>query len=349
MTREMATRWSELQQADPALASPYFRPEFTQAVASVRGDVEVAVMEQDDQIVGFFPYQRSRWNVAGPVGGKFSDYQGVIAQRGLAWDMEALLRACRLKAWHFDHLIVSQAPCRRYHRVVEESPYLDFSGGFEAYMASRLHASSRNDLVKQALRKARKLEREIGPLRFVPHTAEQSVFDTMIRWKSDQYRRSDIADAFAHEWTVALLRRIVDEQHEAFSGMMSALYVGDRLAAVHLGMRSGGLLHGWFPAYDQKFLRYSPGLILLVQLAKAAESLGIRCLDMGKGVSQYKRGLMSGAFHVAEGSVDLRPVTSAIRAGWRNTYEWMKSSPLKAPAAVPWRMTRRLRDWLAFH
>ena len=56
-----------------------FGPEFTQAVAAVRGDVEVGVLEERGEPVGFFPFQRSRRNVARPVGGKMSDFQGLIA------------------------------------------------------------------------------------------------------------------------------------------------------------------------------------------------------------------------------------------------------------------------------
>ena len=42
---------------NPQLDNPFFRPEFTQAVAAVRDDVEVAVLEIQQQPVGFFPYQ----------------------------------------------------------------------------------------------------------------------------------------------------------------------------------------------------------------------------------------------------------------------------------------------------
>ena len=40
-------RWSQFQAAEPALDSPYFRPEFTQAVAKVRRDVEVALASRE--------------------------------------------------------------------------------------------------------------------------------------------------------------------------------------------------------------------------------------------------------------------------------------------------------------
>ena len=85
--------WSQIQRDNEELASPYFRPEFTQAVASVRGDVEVAVLEDHGEIVGFFPYQRGRGGVARPVGGRLSDFQGVVARKGVALDASACCKA----------------------------------------------------------------------------------------------------------------------------------------------------------------------------------------------------------------------------------------------------------------
>ena len=69
LTPEHVAAWADIQRAEAALDSPYFRPEFTQAVAAVRGDVEVGVLEEGGEPVGFFPFQRGRGNVARPVGG----------------------------------------------------------------------------------------------------------------------------------------------------------------------------------------------------------------------------------------------------------------------------------------
>ena len=345
LTSELVSQWSQIQRADPNLASPYFRPEFSQTVATVRNDVEVAVMRRDGEAVGFFPYQRSRWNVAMPVGGRFSDYQAVILRKGVEWEPEELVRGCGLRAWHFDHLIASLKQCTRYHVVLDDSPYMDLSDGFQSYEASQVKAGSK--LIRRVARKACKIERELGPLRFVPHTTERTVFEKLIEWKSDQYRATETIDPFSHRWTVELLERIRLRQDESFAGMLSALYAGDRLVAAHLGMRSYGVLHGWFPTYERELSRYSPGLIQFIELAKAAESLGVRLIDLGKGLSRYKRELMSGTFKVAEGSVDLRPVTRLLRSGFRNACDWGRSSPLRGPARVPARVLRHFSEWLA--
>ena len=48
--------WVCLQRANPDLASPYFHPEFTRIVASVRDDVELAVIEDGGTIVALFSF-----------------------------------------------------------------------------------------------------------------------------------------------------------------------------------------------------------------------------------------------------------------------------------------------------
>ncbi|HEX5102878.1 MAG TPA: hypothetical protein VFV87_03655, partial [Pirellulaceae bacterium] len=97
--------WDDIRAANPVYASPYFAPEFAQAVASVRDDVEVAVLKQGSATVGFFPFQRGRLNLGKPLGGKLSDYHGPLAGTGAMIDPRSLLRSCGLAAWDFDHLV----------------------------------------------------------------------------------------------------------------------------------------------------------------------------------------------------------------------------------------------------
>lgn len=136
LSAEQVEAWSRLQRADASLASPYFRPEFTQEVAALRSDVEVGLLNDGGRTVGFFPFQRGPRNVAEPVGGKMSDFQGLIVRQGNPWSPRQLLRGCGLRAWHFDHLIASQQPLRPYHYATAPSPYVDLSQGWEGYEAA---------------------------------------------------------------------------------------------------------------------------------------------------------------------------------------------------------------------
>ena len=127
--------------------------------------------------------------------------------------------------------------------------------------------------------------------------------------------------------------------------MLSALYVGDRLAAAHMGMRSASVWHYWFPAYDPELSKYSPGLILLLRMAQAAPSLGLRVIDLGKGSTLYKDRLMSGEVPLAEGRVELPSLATAVRRLRRGTEAWVRRSPLVGVARGPGRLLKRAERW----
>ncbi len=337
--------WSQIQRANSELASPYFRPEFTQVVASVRDDVEVAVLEEHGEMIGFFPFQRLRRGIAQPVGGRMSNFQAIIIRQGIAWDPVELLKKCRLKAWHFDHLLGSQEELRPFCQVVEDSPYIDLSGGYEAYL-TRLGQNIENPFPRLTYY-ARKMSRDIGPLRFEFGTSDQHVFDTLLEWKSQQYQRTGATDRFAFAWSRAVLERIWRLRGEAFAGALCALYAGDRLVAAHFGMRSYGVMHYWYPTYDTDFGKLSPGVIRDLELIKAAASQGIWRIDLGKGINLHKERFMSAAIQVAVGSVDLRPVMRMVQRQWHRAYQWARGTPLRRPARVPARILYRVHEWYA--
>jgi CelD/BcsL family acetyltransferase involved in cellulose biosynthesis len=339
LTVDHMTAWAQMQTEDPALDSPFFRPEFTQSVAAVRDDVEVAVLEDGGRPVGFFPYQRDRGDIGRPVGGYMSDFQGPILEAGRECSPRELIRGCGLRAWHFDHL-VSHARFQPFHWLTAASPYMDLSRGFDAYRAGRCNQSSTE--LMQLFRKTRKVQRERGPVRYEPHCTAADVLDTLIAWKMEQYRRMKVVNYLQPAWTRELLHRLFVLRDRDFGGVLSALYVGERLAAARFDLRSRGVLHVWILAYDVSLAKYSPGSLLLLETARSAQALGIERIDLGKGNERYKQQFMSGATFVAEGSVDLRPMTSSIRRRWRCTRELVRASPLRAPAQY---VIRNARSW----
>jgi CelD/BcsL family acetyltransferase involved in cellulose biosynthesis len=344
LTSAQIAAWSDLQRSEPTLESPFFRPEFTQAVAAVRRDVEVGLLEQDGKPVGFFPYQCDRPGIASPVGCPYADFQGLIVGRGVSWDPLEILRGCGLAAWHFDRLIVSQEPFRPYHWVTNGSPYLDLSRGWEAYLAAQVkeHKTSFASLT----RKLRTAEKRVGQVRLEYHSADPRVFATLIDWKRQQFRRTKVPDVLQFPWQTDLLERVLDRQSEAFAGVLSSLHIGDHLAAIVMSIRSYGILHSWVAAYGPEFAEFSPGLLMWIELARASDGLGIRRIELGEGSESYKSTFKSGSATLAEGSVDLRPIPRVIRRMWRRTRRWVKLSPLGKPLEKPARVYFRLRNWL---
>lgn len=318
--------WSELQRSDRAVDSPCFRPEFTEAVAAVRNDVEVAVMLEGERTVGFLPFQRDRHNIGRPVGSALSDMHGAIVSKGIQWDAGHLVRQSGLVAWHFDHLVASQAPFQPFHECVEDSPYMDLSEGYQAYLAQRRSAGC--SAIAQASRKRRKLARECGPARFEMHTADANAFSSLVQWKRDQVQQRNYLDFFKFEWAINLLERVTNMQSDAFSGLLSTLYAGDQLIAVHLGMRSFDVISSWIPTYNPNFAKYSPGVLIHLELAQAAAEAGVKRIDLGRGGNRLKASLGSDSIPVALGCVDLRPACRLLRKGWYRLRDIANSSPL---------------------
>ena len=293
--------WRDVQATQAAFQSPFFCPEVTLAVAAVRSDVRVVVIECDGRPVGFFPHQRGSWGRGRPVGGPLSDFHGVLVEPSAEWSLPALMRTARLSIWPFDHLVGDRAPFSAYRSADSSSPQIDLNAGYAAYVRRRREAGS--DYIPKTEGLARKLGRDIGELRFTFHDSHDEVLPRLMEWKRDQYLRAKTTNVFGVPWTSQLLRYIANTRTSDFAGVCSVLRIGDRIVAAHMGMRSRTSIHYWFPAYDRDLAKYSVGIILLLRMAEAAADLGVRTLDMGKGDSQYKQRLMTGSAPLGEGLV----------------------------------------------
>jgi CelD/BcsL family acetyltransferase involved in cellulose biosynthesis len=327
LTPAEAARWSEIQAADSALASPYFSPVFTVTFGSVRPGLEVAVIDHDGEITGFFPFERGRWGLGRPVAFGYSDHHGPVIEAGRAWDAGSLLSGCGLRLWHFDHLPAGLAAFAPFHERRDRSPIIDVATGPPPARELR-----------EVRRKARKLAREHGPLRFERHAGDPAVLSRLLAWKRAQYARTGVPDVLAPAWIRRALAAVLEVQQPSFAGVLSTLSAGDRLVAAHLGLRSQTVWHWWFPAYDPAFARYSPGLVLLLELVDAARAQGIRTIDLGKGDERYKSTLMTGSVPLAAGTAHADPLSglaaSLYRSGRRAAGRARRSTRAQAPASA---------------
>jgi CelD/BcsL family acetyltransferase involved in cellulose biosynthesis len=339
-------RWRSIQSNNPELVSPYFCPEFFLLVASVRDDIYVGVIRECDEIKGFFPFQKSSRFSAGPIGGPLSDYHGLIIENGYDIDAREMLRQCGLKSWKFNHLIASQSTLQRYHESIDFSYLIDLSEGLDHYLEYQRNCGSK--LMSTVSRKRRKIEREVGPISFFYHTADENVLSKMFEWKSQQYRLSGHMDAFSFKWSRKLIKNICSTQSEGFSGVLSALFVDNNLIAVHMGMRSDEIWHWWFPAYNPEYAKYSPGSILLMEMVQAAPKQKIKMIDLGKGRSRYKDQFNNRQIELAEGSISLRRFPGKIKLVGESIANLIRRTPLVVPARIPAKIIRKYRKWKEF-
>jgi CelD/BcsL family acetyltransferase involved in cellulose biosynthesis len=341
------THWRQLQLANPSLDSPYFHPNFTAAVNAVRSETHIAVFRDlAGRALGYLPMERIGHDAARPIGGQLSDYQAIIGPNDIAFGAQEFLRGCKLSRFQFDHWLTSQPCFSAAFYTTDGSPYLDLSEGFPAYEKTRREMGA--DELKQTQRKARKVGREVGELRLVFHDESENAWQQLLAWKSEQYERTNATDIFAYPWTRQLLENMARDRDDEFGGVINTLYAGDTLLAAHYGLYADGVLHWWFPTYSQEYQKYSPGRILLLELARQSGDLGISKIDLGRGMTSYKMRAMTGITEVGDGTVDLSPLRKFATDTWRRTLERVRNSPLRAPARAPGRVYYRVREWFEF-
>jgi CelD/BcsL family acetyltransferase involved in cellulose biosynthesis len=181
--------------------------------------------------------------------------------------------------------------------------------GYQAYLTERQRTSKK--IFKSTFSKLRKLERDAGATSFEFDAQDPQALGVLMRWKSDQYKRTGHRDRFGVRWIERLVWDLFETHPDGCKGTLSVLRSEKRVVAAHFGLRSESCLSCWFPAYDVGLARYSPGLALHLKMAEAAAAAGIHYLDLGKGDEEYKQSLKNGNLIVGEGWID-RPSAPAL-------------------------------------
>lgn len=293
--------WRDCQRADPSLRIPFLSYEFAAAVDRARDDARVALVEDVGDAAAFLAFTSVEPGIGAPVGATICDAQALVARGSFGWDARELIRAAGLSVWTFDHLVCTQRPFVPFHRARHRSPIVDLIGGLDRYRAD-VRARSK-DVLAQVARRRRKLGREVGPVTFEWHTTDPRALETLLGWKSAQYRETGVWDRFGERWIVDVVRVLAATNSEHLTGVVSTLRAGDGLVAVHLGLAGCDRLTWWFPAYAPAFGRYSPGLVLLLDLIADAAVRGIDVVDLGRGEHHYKLRVANATYEVAEGAV----------------------------------------------
>lgn len=303
--------WRLMQKSDATLQNPFLSPEFTLAVGRARAGARVAVIEDGNDLVGYFPHELRGRMIGTAIGAGICDCQAVIHAPGARWDARELVKACGLPVWEFDHLVDGQRPFAAYTTARYPSPIIDLSDGYSAYLSDRLRNTGGG--IRAIQRKLRKLEREVGPIRFEFDHPDAGELGRLMAWKSAQYRRTAQRDVLASPWVVQVVTELLATRTAECAGTLSVLYAGDHAVAAHFGIRSQAVLAYWFPAYDVAFGQYSPGLALTLLMAEAAAAEGIGHIDLGKGRSRHKDELKSRDLPVMAGRVESSKVVGAAR------------------------------------
>jgi CelD/BcsL family acetyltransferase involved in cellulose biosynthesis len=327
--------WVSFTDADPSLASPYFRLEFAECCESVRSDTRVLVVRRGGQIAGFLPMQMGKIGYARPLGGPLSDVHGVISEPGCPVDLQNWLRAGGVPLFEFSSALGLQSCWRDYSTMQDGSWIVDIAEGFDAFEHARSTAEPK--AFRNIRSRWRKLENCEGGFEFRMHDDRPEVLETMLKWKSEQYRRTNVFDVFSVGWTRDLLAKLLKHKSDAFSGLCSTLNIDGKIAAVHVGMNSASRCHYWFPAYDPAFGKVSPGLLLLLQTVKHAAANGCDSVELGPGEYDFKRNLGGWQVPLGQGCI----MTTSAPTVLRNAARALAGAAERVPAGILSKLPRR--------
>jgi CelD/BcsL family acetyltransferase involved in cellulose biosynthesis len=325
LSHEQLASWAKIHSATTAQATPFLHPGWARTVAEVRRGVEVGLMERHGEPVGFVPFQRTSMGIGRPVGSRLCDLSSAATLDGVEWEAEELARAARLRALALFNVPSTSRAFSRFIRGGVRAPYIDVSSGFDAY---RKECNASSQFLRQTQRKANKLEREVGPLRFEWHTDDARAFDLLVEWKGRQRRATRTPDILRLSWSRELLQRIRRLRTDGFGGVLSVLYAGDTVAFVHLGMYTRSLLHYWLPAYNRELGAYSPGAIGVMELAREAASRGFMRIDLGPGEEHYKTRAATGTVELGRAVVAVSPAADAATRVLWGVRQWSLESKL---------------------
>jgi CelD/BcsL family acetyltransferase involved in cellulose biosynthesis len=303
----LTTAWEGMLAANPALTSPYFTAQFSKVAGAVTPGARIAVLHRGGRPVGFFPHQ-SRSGAIQPLAAPMNDYHGVIAAPEDVPSLEAmadLMGARRLAVGGW----IGPASGGRHGSTVQAA----MPDGYDAWYAERRLTFGK--YFKDKERARRSLEAELGPIRMEFARRDHALIDRVIDLKREQYRRTGRHDVFACGWTRDVLHALAASGDARFGASVSALWGGDRLAAIEISLHATDQWHFWFPAYDPAAARCSPGILLSLDTMKAAAAEGWTVFDYGFQGEGYKKYFCNAQIDVIEATVERPgPVRAALSA-----------------------------------
>lgn len=322
--------WLDMRASNPDLRSPYFHPDYTRLLSELRPDVRIACQyDPDGAPTAFLPIQGQRF--ARPVGAPMSDYHAIITDHDdITYD--SLLSDSGIGAYHYS--CATDVERLRAPQILSTSvtAAIDIPTSAEEWRAERDGSYRRH--LKSNRRRTRKAEDNIGPKRIELFSRDIDVYASLLKWKREKFIQTGKYDVLSADWTQALIRTLWERGAKA--GLrcdMHALYFGDKLAAIDLGLSDGDVFHSWMVAYNDELSEYAPGIQLLEGLIDATPETGYRRIDMGEGLDGYKRHYASASRDVATGLVPLSGAAGRLSRIYAATERWgvgpLKDAPGK--------------------
>ncbi|MFT3998468.1 MAG: GNAT family N-acetyltransferase, partial [Asticcacaulis sp.] len=308
LTEADRQQWSQWLALNPVLDSPYCELSYIEALFAVVPQARLARITRHGRTLAFLPFQL-RGRVAQPLGAPLTDFHSLITAPDARIDLRTVLRALDLHRFEVSGWLGSDTAFSAGE--TRERLYADVSGGFDIYYADQ--RARQKKFFRNAERCRRNLDAAYADLTFDWQTAAPDIIDWVIAHKRDQYARTGLHDVFACGWTREVLYALAHRNGCDLRLMAGVYRNGTDIIAAEIGLSTPQDLHLWFPAYDRSAARHSPGILLSLDIMKAAAAEGVRRVDFGCADEPYKLSMTTHKAACYSGYV-LREKTIALPA-----------------------------------
>ena len=298
--------WADMRAGNDALQSPYFSQDYIQQLNKITGDVTILCRYKDARNMAFLALQGKK--LMRPAGMPLSDYHGIIQPHDSTLNFNDIFAGTSFGGYHFASAILASPEELPPQQILDcqDTAAFNIENGADIWRSGRDKSYQRH--LKSTRRRIRKSSQDIGAPHFVFRAQDTAIFDQLMAWKSEKFRDTGKYNVLDVDWTMALIKTLWQRQGgpELLQCDMHALYFGDYLAAIDLGLTQNGIFHSWIVAYDNQFHSYAPGIQLLEGLIDAAKGLGYHRIDLGAGLDGYKRHYASAGHKVYGGYVPIK-------------------------------------------
>jgi hypothetical protein len=246
-----------------------------------------------------------------------SDYFGIIAESNFTINEGEICKLCNLSLLQYSHLDEPQLEYGFHNdrNMREKGLLISINSSSDEYFSKLKNAN--NKIISDTARRNRKIQRDLGPIKFCfnvkPKEERCTVLRTLINKKRGQYQRTGVADSLRESWKQDLLHALLHNQNNHCHGILSTMYAGNTWVASHFGLQCLNRLHYWFPVYNPKLVKYSPGRLLMYSVISESPNCKtpISIIDRGAGVSKAKEDFANNEHYFLRGEL-FNPKLSSI-------------------------------------
>ncbi len=318
---EMWVAFRALRSGQMAYASPFFDPDFAHLVGKLRNDVSICVEQDQDGLLAYWPMHIGMGGWARGIGGTFSDRNGPVVRVGANIDISRYLHDHNISGFRTTGLVLcDQITVDPVETVTANIS--DLSQGWADFSAHQTQAHKK--FFKKVGRLDRKLEKEHSEVVFTFDDKCPEMFRRLITMKREQYAHSKYHDVLRPIWVKQMLEQLRGGACPGLNTVLSTLRVDGKLIAAEFNLRSGTLLHGWLVAFDPKFGKYSPGMLLTHKILQAIPKHGLAYYDAGSGHGHYKKYFTNMTSTIAHGPIHAQDKTTNLVSMLGETWAFME-------------------------